>query len=178
MLAVRFGDREDLDVVGSHRGGPVPQRDVCPLEGPLGAERTAVVAVNLLDRTQLAETQLRVPLAGPHRLRRRQEGRGLSGREAASEREEPKRGGPTSSQGKHDRLRAPCWSTRARGAMTRPEPMAGSGALRAHYLPAFLSRLSSFFSLGVRVGAFLVFFFASWLLLMMTEGSRCHAGMS
>jgi len=48
----------------------------------------------------------------------------------------------------------------------------GVGAVvRAGYLPAFLSRLSSFFSFGVRVGAFLTFFFASWLLLMTRESS-------
>ena len=33
-------------------------------------------------------------------------------------------------------------------------------------MPAFFSRLSSFFSFGVRVGGFLTFFFASSLLLM------------
>src|SRR5665213_2053674 len=37
---------------------------------------------------------------------------------------------------------------------------------RGQFFPAFLSRLASFFSLGVLLGAFLTFFFASWLLPM------------
>ena len=68
--------------------------------------------------------------------------------------------------------------------MSRGQPDAGNspgGSARpltvrrcasAGYLPAFLRRLSSFFSFGVRVGAFLTFFFASWLLLMTPESSR------
>jgi hypothetical protein len=44
----------------------------------------------------------------------------------------------------------------------------GGWAVSVRYLlfSAFLIRLASRFSCGVRVGAFLTFFFASWLLLM------------
>ena len=43
---------------------------------------------------------------------------------------------------------------------------ATAAAGRRVYLPAFFSRLASFFSFGVLVGNFLTFFLASWLLLM------------
>lgn len=46
---------------------------------------------------------------------------------------------------------------------------------RRRYLPAFLRRLSSFFSFGVLVGGFLTFFFASLLLLMARHGNRSAA---
>ena len=48
---------------------------------------------------------------------------------------------------------------------THPRP-ATRQVNRQYFFSAFLSRLASFFSFGVLVGAFLTFFFASWLLPM------------